>query len=669
MTFASADTAPAAGLRHGGRALADTVIHPLSPLSAEELQLAAEILRENGLLGESGRISYLGLHEPEKSVVLAHGDGDAVDRAAHALVIDLDTGESHSAVVSISDRALVSAIPVDPVGDGQVPLLWEEHLMVRKLLPTDERWVAALAARGIVDPSTVVIGALSAGSYEAGGERGARLARILGFLRPHPGALPWAHPIDGLVALVDMIEQRVVEVLDTGVLPVPSESGDYHIPGTFGPERTTLKPIVTTQPEGPSFTIEGSVVTWENWSFRVGYDMREGLVLHQLGFEDAGRVRPILYRASVAEMVVPYGDPSPVRFWHNYFDTGEYQLGSLANSLELGCDCVGEIAYFDVTIPAADGTPRNLPNAVCMHEEDAGILWKHFEESNGTSETRRQRRLVISFFVTVGNYDYGFYWYLYLDGTIELEAKATGIVFTSAYDARSAAYASELAPGLAAPYHQHLFNVRLDMTVDGTRNAVDEIDVAPVETSPDNPWGNAIGRSVRRLATESEGARVANNNVDRVWRVSNPDVTNRLGQPVAYVLIPEGKQLLAAQEGSVIAERAAFATRHLWVTRYEPSERFPSGDIVNQGALGQGLPKYAAQNRAIDGEDIVLWHTFGLTHFPRTEDWPIMPVDSCRFVMKPLNFFDRNPTLDVPRPRENSDHCAAPQSSGHDHHH
>ena len=71
-----------------------------------------------------------------------------------------------------------------------------------------------------------------------------------------------------------------------------------------------------------------------------------------------------------------------------------------------------------------DGQPREIPNAICMHEEDFGVLWKHTDLFTESAETRRQRRLVISFFATVGNYDYGFYWYLYLDGTIELEVKA-----------------------------------------------------------------------------------------------------------------------------------------------------------------------------------------------------------------------------------------------------
>jgi primary-amine oxidase len=614
--------------------------HPLDPLAAQEIDEVRRVLIDEGLLSETVRVAYLGLEEPAKEAVLAYEPGAEPARRARALLLDLATERSEDVIVSISAGRVEERRPIDPITDGQVPMLDEEHALVRRVLREDAGWAEALARRGIDDPATVYLAALSAGHFELPKEEGRRVARVLAHLMPTPDSLPWAHPVDGLVAYVDLVKGEILEIVDTGPQPIPAEPGDYH----QGPHRTSQKPIHITQPEGPSFTVDGPLVTWEKWSLRLGYDMREGLTLHQIGFEDGGRTRPIVYRASVAEMMVPYGDPSPIRFWQNYFDTGEYQLGKLANSLELGCDCLGEITYFDAVVTDGAGVPKVITNAICMHEEDYGVLWKHTDPANGSRETRRQRRLVISFFVTVGNYDYGFYWYLYLDGTIELEVKATGIVFTGAYDDRAAPYASEVAPGLAAPYHQHLFSARLDMTVDGVANAVDEVEAARAES----PYGNAFGRAVTRLRTEQQAKRDADLKAERTWHVVNPSVRNRLGHPVGYALFPEGKPTLMAAEGSSIHRRAEFATRHLWVTRYHPAERYPAGDLVNQHPGGAGLPLYTRADRDIDGQDIVLWHTFGLTHFPRTEDWPIMPVDTCGFTLKPVGFFDRNPTLDVP---------------------
>src|SRR3546814_11718116 len=95
-------------------------------------------------------------------------------------------------------------------------------------------------------------------------------------------------------------------------------------------------------------------------------------------------------------------------------------FGRFVNSLELGCDCLGEIVYKDVTFADDFGNPVTVKNGICIHEEDFGVVWKHFDPFTRVSDVRRQRRLVVSTFLTAGNYDYGFFWYFYLDGKIEL---------------------------------------------------------------------------------------------------------------------------------------------------------------------------------------------------------------------------------------------------------
>ncbi|SDZ53830.1 primary-amine oxidase [Saccharopolyspora shandongensis] len=628
--------------------------HPLEPLSSEEIVRNREILQGAGLLREFTRFPLVQLEEPAKAVVLAGGD---FDRRARSVLLDTKTGELTTTVVSLTGDQVVQRHTVDPVEQGQPPVMLTEYELVEKIVRADETWRQAIRDRGIEDVGEVRVCPLSAGWFGVAEESGRRMLRALAFVQNDPDELPWAHPVDGLVAYVDVIEQRVLEVVDDRHLPVPAEGGNYPDQELFGPQRDTLKPIEITQPDGPSFAVDGHEVRWENWRFRVGFDPREGLVLHQLSFRDGDRERPVVYRASVGEMLVNYGDPTPARFWQNYFDSGEYSLGKLANELVLGCDCLGEIHYFDAVVAQEDGAPRTLRNAVCMHEEDFGVLWKHTDVFTGSAETRRQRRLVISFFSSVGNYDYGFYWYLYLDGTIQLEVKATGIVFTSAYPAEGSRWANELAPGLGAPFHQHLFSARLDMMVDGTSNAVDEVQAKREPISAENPHGNAFTRSVTRLARESDAGREADPASGRVWHVVNTERTNRLGQPVGYALHPQGYPVLLADPGSSIAKRAEFATKHLWVTRYAADERYPAGEWVNQSHGGAGIPAFTAGDRSIDGEDIVLWHTFGLTHFPRAEDWPVMPVDLCGFTLKPVGFFDRNPTLDVPPGNGTASHC------------
>ncbi len=165
----------------------------------------------------------------------------------------------------------------------------------------------------------------------------------------------------------------------------------------------------------------------------------------------------------------------------------------MANSLTLGCDCLGEIRYLDAVFGTETGGSYTVANAICIHEEDYGIGWKHNDLHAGTSEVRRSRRLVISSFSTVGNYEYGFFWYLYLDGTIQLEVKLTGIMSTMALaPGQDPDHASLIAPQLAAPYHQHLFSARLDMDVDGPGNTVYEIDAVAEAPGSGQPPGQRL---------------------------------------------------------------------------------------------------------------------------------------------------------------------------------
>lgn len=634
--------------------------------TTEEVAAVRGILDRAGLWRETTRIAYLGLVDPPRGSGVGE-PGAAVDRRFRVFLHDVGGSRPHDVTLSVTRGEVDADTELDTSATGELPVLEEEFEVVEEILAADACWLEALAARGL-DPATVRVAPLSAGVFEYPEEKGRRILRGLAFVQEHGSDSPWAHPVDGLVAYVDVVSRTVDQVLDFGAVPVPAEHGNFTDPELTGPVRTSQKPIEITQPEGPSFTVTGgNHVEWERWSLDVGFDVREGLVLHNIAFDDAAagnpgdrkptRRRRILDRASIAEMVVPYGDPSPVRSWQNYFDTGEYLVGQFANSLELGCDCLGEITYLSPVVADAFGNPRTIANGICMHEEDASILAKHSDLWSGVNYVRRNRRLVISFFTTIGNYDYGFYWYLYLDGTIEFEAKATGVVFTSAQPSADYPYSSEMAPGLGAPFHQHLFSARLDFALDGGPNRVEEEDAVRVPLGPGNERGNAFTRRRTLLARESEAARDADGSVGRSWVVSNPRSLNRLGEPVAYKIHPQGQPTLLADPASSVAGRAAFATKALWVTRYDEAEHYPTGDFVNQHPGGAGLPAYQAQDRDLDGADLVVWHTFGLTHFPRPEDWPIMPVDHVGFKIRPEGFFDRSPVLDVPAPAAGGGHC------------
>lgn len=623
-------------------------LHPLDPLTAMEIEGVRTTLDRAGHLTEHVRVASLLPLDPPKEDVTAWAPGMPMNRRALVTLLDRSTGKAAEVTVSIT-RATVDEYVELSTAAGQPQILDEEYRGIDDIMKSSPEWRAAMERRGLGEYiDTCFTTPLAPGYFpDRPDEEGRRVVRSLTYLIPNPGDNPWAHPVEGLIALVDLTEQKVVYVEDKGDAPVPMAHGNYGLDAQ-GPARTSLKPIEITMPEGPSFAVSGNEVHWENWKFHVGFNAKEGLVLNTLSFRDGAEDRPVLTRASVPEMVVPYGDTHHTRYWISYFDAGEYLLGRNANSLALGCDCLGVIHYFDAFVADDFGRPVKIPQAVCMHEEDYGIQWKHTDH-HGQTETRRSRRLVISYFSTVGNYDYGFFWYLYLDGSIQFEAKATGIVFAgSNYPGTKDPHGPEIAPGIYTPVHQHIFSARLDVAIDGEDNTLHEMNVCQIPTGPDNPYGNAFTWETTQLKSEAEAQRLAKNETQREWEVRSASRTNYVSQPTAYRLVPEGKATLLAQPDSTVYARANFATKHLWATQYSPRELYPAGDYPNQHAGWDGLPKWTEADRDLDGEDIVLWHSFGFTHVPRPEDWPVMPVDYSGFWFKPYGFLDQNPTMDLP---------------------
>jgi primary-amine oxidase len=620
--------------------------HPLDPLSADELRRAVAILRADPRMVEKARFADVYLEEPSKAALLARSAaGTEIDRLVCFRLVTGPELSCTEARVSLTTGEVLAVTEVD----GVCPtMLVGESWRTAEAVRADARWQEAMRRRGIDDFTKVEVDPWPAGRFGLAEENGRRLGRAVSYLREEPQDNQHARPIEGVIALVDLGRAEVLDVVDHGTVPVPPGRGRY-LSNETRPWREGLRPIEITQPDGPSFTIEGNRLSWQRWSMRVSLEPHEGLVFHTVGYEDHGRTRSILHRASITEMIVPYGDPGPMHGWKNAFDASEWGLGKMANSLAVDCDCLGEIHYLDAAMVGERGDVYVIENAVCIHEEDIGIGWKHVDLASGTSEVRRARRLVVSSIATAGNYDYGFFWYFYLDGSIEMEVKLTGIVTTIALGPGEVpGHATRITADLAAPHHQHLFCARLDVDLEGTSNSVYEIDVEVEPAGPDNPFGNAFATHITALEHELAAQRVVDPARSRVWKIVNPDVLNAAGDPVAYKLVPGPTPTLLADPGSSIGRRAGFATRNLWVTPYDATERWAAGDYPNQNRGGDGLPRWTTADRPLVRTDIVLWHTFGVTHIVRPEDWPVMPVERTGFSFVPAGFFDANPALDVP---------------------
>jgi len=618
--------------------------HPLDPLTVGEIiQVAAILRRDRGVAAPAWRYAAIELVEPAKAAAAAPG------REATAVCWNREDGQAYRGTMSLAAGAVTRWEHLPGVYPNMTVDEWHECDAMLRAHPAV---VAALARRGVTDMSLVLIDVWAYGAALVPERyRGLRVGWADVWHRSSENGNPYAHSVSGMHPVVDLNRMELLELEDSP--PGGAAAGPSGVMGEYLPELVPVplrevKPLQVSQPAGVSFRLEGRLLSWQNWELRLGFTHREGLVLHQVGFRDGGRLRQVAHRMSFAEMVVPYRDPTPDHYRRTAFDIGEWGLGFLTTSLELGCDCLGEITYLDAVVHDSRGEPVTIPNAICIHEEDSGIGWKHVDERAG-SASRRARRLVVSFHVTVANYEYLVYWRFYQDGSIECEVRATGIMVTSYFpEGRQPPYGTLVDERTYAPFHQHFIVARLDLDVDGPANTVYATESEAARASEQDPYGLGLTIRSTALRTESEGVQDYDWGVQRGWKVVNDNVSNGLGTPVGYKLVPAASFPPLIDRASPAFQRAEVIGHTLWVTPYAANERWPCGEFPNLSSRDAGLPRWTAQNRSIENTDVVLWYVFGIHHITRPEDWPVMPVDTVSFWLKPFGFFDRNPALDVP---------------------
>lgn len=625
--------------------------HPLDPLSKEEIAAVVTTLKAENKTTDSSRFFTLVLHEPPKAEVLNFKPGVAFRREAFVVVFERAANRTFEAVIDINARKVVSWKEIKNVQPSMVP---EDFLLATLITNNDPSWQAALAKRGITDYKNVQVDAWSAGWFGWQDEANIRVARGIPFYRG-TGKNSYARPIEGLIAYLDLTNKKILKIMDTNVVPVPKASAELD-PESNLPLRAAPKPLQITQPEGASFELRGNEVCWQNWRFRYALHPREGLVLYTVGYEDQGKLRSILYRGSLSEMVVPYGDPSMGWFIRNAFDEGEYGIGMLTAELEKN-DAPPNATLLPAILAAERGTAQTKERVIALYERDGGVLWKHADYYTNKNESRRARQLVLSVIATVGNYEYGFNWVFHQDGTLEMEALLTGIMSVKGVAAQTeenhqhgTSYGHLVAPGIEAVHHQHFFNFRLDLDVDGSSaNSVVEQNTKAAPPGKNNPHNNAFAMQETVFKREAEAQRQLNLASARRWIVRSNTEKNSLGQLTGYLLVTGENGLSFSGLNSFVRKRAGFMSNHLWVTPHAAGEMNAAGFYINQSRGGDGLPKWTKGNRAIENQDIVLWYSMGVTHIPRPEDWPVMPVHKAGFKLMPNGFFARNPAMNVPK--------------------
>jgi primary-amine oxidase len=623
------------------------VTHPLDPLTAEEIRQAAAAVRRDQGVGDGWRFASIELREPAKADLAEFESGRLVRRQALVVCWNRADGQAYRAIVSLTGDSVTGWEHLP----GQQPnMTVDEWHECDEMLRAHPDVIAALARRGITDRSRVLAdmwaygGALVPERYA-----GRRIGWCDVWYRGSERGNPYARHLTGLHPVVDLNAMTLLELEDSYDGGTDPEVMGEYLPDLLPVRLREVAPLHISQPDGAGFTLDGNLLSWQDWQLRVGFNHREALVLHQVAFRDGNRLRPVAHRLSFAEMVVPYRDASPDHYRRTAFDVGEWGLGYMTTSLALGCDCLGEISYLDAVVHDSRGEPQTIENAICVHEEDSGVLWKHVDERAG-AEVRRARRLVVSFHATVANYEYLVYWRFYQDGAIECEVRATGIMVTShtAAPGSRPANGTLVDQGLYAPFHQHFIVARLDLDVDGTDNTVYATDSRPAPVGGDDPYGLGLTVTSTPLRTEEQGKQDYDWATQRSWKIVNDNVTNGLGTPVGYKLVPSAAFPALLDPASPAFQRAQVIGHTLWVTPYRADERWPCGDFPVQAERDTGLPAWTRADRPIENTDVVLWYVFGLHHITRPEDWPVMPADIVSFWLKPFGFFDRNPALDVP---------------------
>jgi primary-amine oxidase len=626
--------------------------HPLDSLNTDEISRAVKTLQAAPNFPKTALFSTVQLHEPPKQEVLSFKTGAAFRREAFAIVLDREKNKTYEAIVDLRANRVVSLKEIP----GVQPLVFQgEYEIVEELVKADSRWQAAMRKRGITDFEQVAVDGWAVGQVPD--RFTGRLLRGLSYFKGE-SANYYGRPIEGVTAIVNMNTRKVVDVTDTGVVPISQTSQDFD-EKSIGKLREKPKPLVISQPEGASFQINGQEVSWQKWRFRYAMHPREGLVLHTVGYEDGGKTRPILYRASLSEMVVPYGDPDENWRWRAAFDVGEYSVGRLASPLEPKLDAPENALLIDAAFADDEGKPYMLERAVAIYERDGGLLWKHFDTVSGKNESRRSRELVMTFVATIGNYDYAVNYIFKQDGSLEVDLALTGIMLAKGVkEKRAGEHGSAHSPDttghlvaeyIVAPHHQHFFNFRLDFDVDGAANSVTEMNTSAMPAGTNNPYLNGFVMRETVFKTERDAQRKMDMPAARVWAVNNPTEKNSLGHNTSYILVPGANSLPYISPESSVRKRAGFINNHFWATRYNASELSAAGVYPNQSRGGDGLPQFAANSEAIENTDIVVWYTLGVTHIPRPEEWAVMPVTHVGFKMIPGGFFSRNPALDVPK--------------------
>jgi primary-amine oxidase len=621
--------------------------HPMDALDANEISAAADLLKSAGKADERTLYASITLLEPAKSFVLHWKPGDSFSRQAS--IVFRREAATYEAVVDLTAKQIVS---LKEVPGAQPFVTLPEMLNATKAVIADARMQEGFRKRGLTDFEKIICIPRTVGNFGEKQENTKRLLKMDCVDIRDVKTNIFAKPIEGLFATVDLDTNKVLSVTDLGIVPIPKRTFDLD-PDSIGAQRE-VKPVEQSFPKGSNIRMNGSFIDWQNWSFHIRWDIRAGVVISLVKYNN----RSILYEGSLAEIFVPYQDPTEGWYYRNYMDEGDYGFGTNAFTLVRGSDCPASATFLSPVMSNTGGGADTLQNIVCIFERAPGEpVWRHYDFIKESLQSRPATELVVRYIASVGNYDYVLDWIFDQKGNITYRAGATGIdsvkgVASQTIDDPTArtdtAWGTLVSPGRVGIHHDHFLSVRLDLDVDGTDNTFMQSKLVE-QPQPEGSKRRSVWKIQDESATTDTEAKFRlSYEHPSMWHVVNMHKKNAMGYPVGYMLHTEANALPLADPGDPPLSRAQFVNYHLWVTPYNPDELFAAGNFPNQSASDQGLPQWTSHHRNIADTDIVLWYTIGFHHIPAAEDWPVYSLGWHSFTLSPFNFFDQNPALDVP---------------------
>jgi primary-amine oxidase len=626
--------------------------HPLDALRTQEYWTVYDVLRDAGKVDADTKTTSVLLHEPAKDTVLKWKPGDPIFREAE--VILLRKGVTIEALVDLPAHKLESWTERK---DVQAPVVSSEFHELDEVIKKDPRVIEAFKKRGITDLNPIECFASPFGYFALPELEGHRI--MMGECADTHGVyISWARGIEGLRIEVDATEKKILKIIDDFVVPVSQAPVNYQELPTEARPGTT--PITVSQPLGPSFTMKGGEVSWQNWHFRYRLDSRLGAIINLAGIQDGDRFRSVLYEGSLSELFVPYMDPSTGWATRVFIDAGEFYHNGVLKPLRPDVDCPANAVYTDGLSPDEHGFPVLHSKMACLFESYSGDpAWRHFENQEISGSAARV--LVLRTAAVIGNYDYVLDWRFERDGNLRVAVGATGIIETKAVKAKSAAkgggdhglpgapdeFGHFVAENTVGVNHDHFFSFRLDVDVDGVNNSFMAAKLVKRELK--NPARKSIWVVEPSIAkTEKDAMIDIRLEKPSMWHFINPNMKSALGYPTGYELMPgtTAASLMDPDDGP--QKVGAFSTHQLWVTPYKVDERFAAGVYPTQSKGDDGLAIWTKADRPIENTDIVAWYTLGFHHSPRPEDWPVMPVMWHDFVLRPFDFFSQSPVLTLP---------------------